>query len=148
MLSGSPASLFRGASRLNVELTLRALAAVNSGRIPADMLAPEFWMENRASSVTDYTYWGTRGWGEWMSDISEEFTGRVRYSLEEIVHADEDLVIASFRVSGRSAWSGEQLDFSWAGVTWFRDGKALRSVAYSTRQAALRALDDAAARAA
>lgn len=150
MRSGSPASPFyrSEASRLNVELAIEAIAAADAGRVPTDMLSPEFWMKNRASAVTDHTYWGAQGWREWMSDLSEEFVGAARYSLEEVLRAEDDFVLATYVVRGRSAWSGEPLEFRWAGVMWFRHGKVLRHVGCSTPAQALVAVEKAAARAA
>jgi hypothetical protein len=45
-----------------------------------------------------------------------------------------------FCIRGRGAFSEEDLEFRWAGVTWFRDGKALRAVGYPTRRDALHAV--------
>ncbi|HYM54026.1 MAG TPA: hypothetical protein VES97_01585 [Solirubrobacteraceae bacterium] len=126
-------------SQRNIELHAFAVAAVNAREVPWEILAPEFCMENRASSVTDYSYRGATGWSDWMSDIFEEFTEAARYELEEIVTATDDFVVASFCIVGPSARSGMPLSLRWTGVTWFRDGKATRAVAYATRNEALEA---------
>jgi len=49
-------------------------------------------------------------------------------------------VVAAFSVIGRGARSGQPLEFRWAGVTWFRDGKAIRAVGYTSRREALEAV--------
>jgi len=60
-------------SQRNVEVHDRVVEAVNAREVPEDVLAPGFRMENRASAATDYTYYGARGWNEWMSDLFESF---------------------------------------------------------------------------
>ena len=52
----------------------------------------------------------------------------------------EDFVVATFSVVGYGALSEEPLEFRWAGVTWFRDGKATRAIGYTTRREALEAV--------
>ena len=117
----------------NIELQRRVVAAVNAREVPEEILAPGFWMENRASSVTDYTYHGAAGWRDWMNDIFEEFAPNARYQLDDILATGEDFVIAAFCIAGRSARSGEPLEFRWTGVTWFRDAHAIRAVGYANR---------------
>ncbi len=123
----------------NIELHALAVAAVNAREVPTEILAPGFCMEHHASAVTDYTYHGATGWQDWMDDVFEEFVGSPTCELEEIVAAAEDCVVAILRVEGRSAHSGMPISFRWAGVTWFRDGKATRTVGYTTRDEALQA---------
>ncbi len=126
-------------SRINLKLHALAIAAVNAGEVPAEILARGFYMENRAFSVTDYTYRGAAGWREWMSDIFEEFSGRARLELEEIVEATDDFVVARMCIAGTSARSRMPLSLRWVGVTWFRDGKLICSVGYATRGEAVEA---------
>jgi hypothetical protein len=126
-------------SQENLELHARAVAAVRAREVPLEILAPGFWMENRAFSVTDYTYRGAAGWRDWMNDIFEEFTGRARYELERTLAATDDFVIACFCIVGRSARSGARLMLCWTGVTWFRDGKLICTVGYATSDEALEA---------
>jgi hypothetical protein len=126
-------------SQANVELQALAVAAVNAGQVPEELLALGFWMENHAFSVTDYTYRGTGGWREWMSDIFEEFAGRARLEIEEIIETTDDFVVARMCVVGTSARSRTPLSLRWVGVTWFRDGKLTCIVGYATRAEALEA---------
>ncbi|HXR29115.1 MAG TPA: nuclear transport factor 2 family protein [Solirubrobacteraceae bacterium] len=127
-------------SQRNVEVHDRVVEAVNAREVPEDVLAPGFRMENRASAATDYTYYGARGWNEWMSDLFESFADGARYAVEEIFAVGDDFVVAAFSVIGRGARSGQPLEFRWAGVTWFRDGKAIRAVGYTSRREALEAV--------
>ncbi len=124
----------------NLDVHARACAAVNAREVPTDILDSGFSMENRASAVTDQTYHGARGWGEWMSDVFEVFADGAVYSLDDVVACGEDFVVATFSVVGTGARSAEPLEFRWAGVTWFRDGKATRAVGYTTRREALEAV--------
>jgi hypothetical protein len=127
-------------SQRNIDVHDRAVEAVNAREVPEDILAPEFRMENHASAVTDYVYYGARGWREWMSDLFESFAEGARYGVEELLAVGEDFVAARFFVVGSGAGSGEPLEFRWAGVTWFRNGKAIRAIGYTSRREALNAV--------
>jgi ketosteroid isomerase-like protein len=124
----------------NIEIMSEFVAAANARRVPEDLLAPGFLMENRVSSVTDYEYHVADGWREWMTDVFEHFARGARYDIEEVLATGDDYVAAVFCIRGRGAFSEEDLEFRWAGVTWFRDGKALRAVGYPTRRDALHAV--------
>ncbi len=123
--------------RRNVQLHERAVAAVVARRVPTEILAPGFRLENRVTAVTDYTYHGATGWGEWMSDLFEMFADRARYGVEELIAAGDDFVAAMFCVQGVGARSRTTITFRWAGVTWFRNGQATLAVGYPTRADAL-----------
>ena len=127
-------------SQRNIELHDLGVAAVNARRVPEDLLAPDFRLENRVTAVTDHTYCGATGWREWMSDLFDVFSDGARYEVEEIIADGEDFVAAMLCVPGRGARSGLPLVFRWAGVTWFEDGKATRAVGYATRREALQAV--------
>jgi hypothetical protein len=117
------------------------VAAVRSRRVPVELLARGFRMENRAAAAVDFTYRGSRGWREWMSDLFEAFGDGARYDVRRLIAADDGYVMAAFEVAGASVWSHEQLRFSWIGVTWFRDGQATGVVGVTSRAQALTAID-------
>jgi ketosteroid isomerase-like protein len=123
----------------NLAAHSRAVAAVVAREVPSEILAPGFRLENRVTAVTDYTYQGEAGWREWMSDLFEMFEEGAEYG-EELITAGEDFVAANFRIEGVGARSGTPIQFSWVGVTWFRDGKATLAVGYPSRRDALRAV--------
>jgi ketosteroid isomerase-like protein len=125
----------------NIEVHARMVAAVRARQVPDGLLAPGFHLENHAAAAIDYTYRGARGWREWMSDLFEAFAEGACYGVEELIAADDDFVAAMFCVVGLSVWSGNRLEFSWAGVTWFREGKATHAVGYASRAAALKAVE-------
>lgn len=127
-------------SQRNIELQAKAVAAVNQGRVPEELLAPGFCMKNYASAVADYTYRGAAGWRDWMSDMLEEFTGRAQLRLDQVLSATDEYVMASFCLAGRSARSGAPLSFNWTGVTWFREGRATRAEGFTTREEAIDAV--------
>jgi ketosteroid isomerase-like protein len=127
-------------SQRNLDAHDRVVEAVNARRVPDDVLAAGFRMENRASAATDYTYYGARGWSEWMGDLFESFADGARYGVEELLAVGDDFVAAVFSVVGIGAGSGQPLEFRWAGVTWFRNGKAIRAVGYTSRSEALEAV--------
>ncbi len=127
-------------SERNVETVRGFVTAANAGRVPADLLAPGFRMENRVSSVTDYEYHGEEGFQEWFRDVFEHFGKGARYELEEVLATGEDFVVASYCISGPGAFSEELIQFRWVGVTWLREGKATRAAGFPSRQEALRAV--------
>jgi ketosteroid isomerase-like protein len=51
-----------------------------------------------------------------------------RYELDEIVAAEDELVIAVFRIAGRGARSNVPIAFRWVSLTWFRGGLIARIV--------------------
>lgn len=126
-------------SRPNLELQSLMVAAANARRVPGDILSPEFRMEHHASAVIDHTYRGETGWRDWLNDLFEDFTGEVRFRIENTIEAAEDFVVTIVCVSGRTVRTGTPLDFRWANVTWFADGCATRSIGYTTVEEALRA---------
>jgi hypothetical protein len=95
-------------------------------------------MENHAAAAIDYTYSGAHGWREWMADLFEPFTDGASYSLNDVIAVGDDFLAATYCVAGRSVWSGNALQFSWAAVTWFRADKATRVLAHASPAAALR----------
>jgi hypothetical protein len=125
----------------NAEVHARMVAAVIDREVPIELLAPGFHMENHAAAAIDYSYRGASGWREWMSDLFECFGEGARYRNEEILAVGEDLVAAMFCVEGPSVRSGNWLVFRWAAVTWFHDGQATHAVGYSSRTAALEAVE-------
>jgi ketosteroid isomerase-like protein len=128
------------AAKRNVELAARIVEAVGRRSVPEELLAAGFRMDNRTSSITDRTYHGARGVREWMGDLFEVFAPGARYAIDEVLATGEDYVVASYSLLGRGARSGTSLELRWTGVTWFRSGKAIRAVGYTTREEALRAV--------
>jgi len=125
----------------NLDAHRQVVEAVNAREVPEALLAPGFSMENRLSAVTDYSYHGAVGFADWMSDLFEVFAEGARYQVEEILAAGEDYVAAMFCVAGRGARSQLPLEFRWAGVTWFRGGRATKAVGYASPEEALKAVD-------
>jgi ketosteroid isomerase-like protein len=136
----APSAPQAGTSEPNIQLHARVVAAMKAGEVPSEILARGFYMRNCASSVSDYTYRGESGWREWMEDLFEEFAGKPRYELEQIVATGEDYVVAEYCIRGRSARSGMPLAFRWAGVTWFAHGALTRAAGYASRREALEAV--------
>ncbi len=121
----------------NVGTNTRLMAAVKPLGLPRGLLAPDFRLENRATAIADDVYWGERGLLEWVEDLLSVFEDGASYSIGEILHADDDSVVAAYRICGQGRFSGEELEFSWTGVTWFRDGQAIRGATYHSEADAL-----------
>ena len=67
------------------------------------------------------------------------FDDGAAYSIDEVVQAGEESVVAAYSICGRGASPGEELEFRWSGVTWFRDGEAIRGATYHSGDDALEA---------
>lgn len=103
------------------------------------MLAPDFRLDNHVTAVADDVYWGERGLREWKQDMLSVFEAGALYSIDGIIQAGPECVVAAYSISGRSRFSGEQLDFSWTGVTWFSHGEVVRAATYHSAAHALEA---------
>ncbi len=125
--------------RRNIDAHELVMGAVNARDVPGGLLAPGFRMENRVTAAASEVYCGERGWREWLDDLLAVFAQGARYSLDEIVEARDEFVVAIFSIRGRGAHSGDWIDFSWTGVTWFHNGQAVRAIAYPSREEALKA---------
>jgi len=123
--------------RRNIDAHELAMGVADAREVPDRLFAPGFQMENRVTAAADDVYYGEKGWREWLEDLHAAFADGACYAVEEIIKASDELVVASFSIRGCGAHSGNWIDFTWTGVTWFRDGLALRCVGYPTREEAL-----------
>jgi len=121
----------------NVELHRLMITAADAGRTPGSSLAADFVMRHRTSSITDYTYRGRDGWRDWLSDLFEEFSGPARLRIEQIVVADDAVVVATYCLEGTSVHDAAPIEFRWAGVTWFANRRATRSIGCTSVEEAL-----------
>ncbi len=126
-------------SQENVEILLRAVAAINAREVPEHLLAPDFRIENVSTAVTDKTYHGSEGARQWMSDFFDVLGEDARHEAEPIEVGD-DYVVSKLRIVGRGSSSGAPVDMRWYGVMWIREGKITRAVGYPNRRQALEAV--------
>jgi hypothetical protein len=132
-------------SQENVALFRRIIDAAN---LPTDeiegvltpLLVPGLRMENATTAVTDKTYYGVEGCLEWRADLAEGFAPGVRHEVEEILADSEEFVVGRQALIGTGAISGAPLHLRWVTVMWFENGKASRTVGYTTRREALEAV--------
>jgi ketosteroid isomerase-like protein len=131
-------------SQENVALFRRMIDIANvpeeAESLIAPLLAPEYRIENIVTAVTDKTYYGAKGCVEWFNDMSDAFAEGVRHEVEEIIAHGDDFVVGRMAIFGTGARSGAALRLRWIAVTWFRDGKAIRSEGYAHRREALERL--------
>lgn len=144
MTPGPPSS--RAATVLACETPIPSLAArrrildahrlvveaIDARNVPEHLLAPGFRMESHMSSVTDYSYHGAMGLRDWMNDVFEVFADDARFEVQEIVAVGHDHVVARFCISGHGGRSQMPLELRWVGVTWFRDGRAIRAAGFTS----------------
>jgi len=131
-------------SQENLELYERTVAAVNardlSDELAAEIIAPDYRIENAATAVTDKTYYGAAGVREWVRDMFEGMDEDSRYEIEEILADGEDYVVARVRLVGHGVRSGAPVTLRWVSVMWFEGGKATRGRGYLRRREALKAV--------
>lgn len=126
-------------SQENVDLVLDCAAAINARQVPSELLAPDLRLENVSTAVTDKTYRGVEGFGEWISDFFDVLDEDARHEAEPIA-VGEHYVVAKLRIVGHGAGSGAPVDMRWYGVMWIRDRKLAHVVGYATRREALEAV--------
>jgi hypothetical protein len=90
------------------------------------LLAPDLRLENVSTAVTDKTYRGVEGFGEWISDFFDVLDEDARHEAEPIA-VGEDCVVAKLRIVGHGAGSGAPVDMRWYGVTWIRGRELWKS---------------------
>jgi hypothetical protein len=98
-------------------------------------------MQQSITSATDYAYHGADGWRDWLNDIFEFFGNDTHCELVEVPLVGADFVVATVRLTGRSALSNSELELQWTSVTRFRDGLAIAAAAFATPDEALTSLD-------
>ncbi len=125
-------------SRANEEIVLRYTEAVSARRVPEELLAPDFRIENVITAVTDRTYHGAEGVRQWIADFFDVLDEDARYEVRPIASGD-DFVVGYSRIFGRGATSGMPVDLRFYGVAWIRGGKMVRAVGYPTRREAFAA---------
>jgi hypothetical protein len=92
-------------SQENVDLVLDCAAAINARQVPSELVAPDLRLENVSTAVTDKTYRGVEGFGEWISDFFDVLDEDARHEAEPIA-VGEDYVVAKLRIVGHGAGSG------------------------------------------
>jgi ketosteroid isomerase-like protein len=126
-------------SQRNVEVVLGCVAAINARRVPEEFLAPDFRMENVSTAVTEKTYEGAEGFGQWISDFFDVLDEGAQHEAEPIA-VGEGYVVAKTRLVGRGSGSGAPFDLRWYSVIWIRGEKVARVVGYASRREALEAV--------
>ena len=127
-------------SKENVDLVGRLTEAINSRVVPEDLLDPGIRLENVTTAVTNQVYTGFAGARKWMDDLYEAMDEDAAYETMEILAEGDDFVVAAVRFSGHGRASGAPLELRYVSVTWIRDGRICRGVAYGSRDEAFRAL--------
>jgi ketosteroid isomerase-like protein len=124
-------------SEENVEIVRRAFEEVNTrSELPRVFSHPDFELD-----LTDSGGPLVQGFDaaqETMREYWETFED-FHYEIEEVVHADEEHVVASVRDGGRMQGSGAEVWTRFFDVVTFRGGKVVRLSAHLDRNRALEA---------
>jgi ketosteroid isomerase-like protein len=128
-------------SQENVEAIRRVYKAASRRDREAfiDMLAEDVvWDLSRSAFPDARVYHGKEGAREWLSGMEDAFEG-LDYGAEEITDLGQDRVLVVLRVKGRGEFSKIGVDYRFATVMTFRDGKVVRMDRYGDRAEALEA---------
>ena len=124
-----------------MELARRAFDAVQTGGLPAalDFLHPEIEFEPPEEALERRgSFKGHAAVRERWDVLLEPFAD-VRIEPEEFVEANDETVVAVFRIHARGRASGVPVEMRLAHVLTIRDGKAVRMKAYLDPEEAKRA---------
>jgi ketosteroid isomerase-like protein len=124
----------------NVELARRCFEAFNQGGLPAveSFLDPEIVFDQSRSPFPDAgIYHGIEGVREWFDGLSDAF-GDVDYDLEQVRDLGERVAVL-LRVSGRGPGSGIEVEYTFAPLLTFREGKIVRMDRFTEWEEALAA---------
>jgi ketosteroid isomerase-like protein len=116
----------------NVELARRAFEAIEAGGLSAalDFLDPEIEFEPPDEALEQRgTFKGRQAVRDRWNLLLEPFED-VRMKAEEFVEANDETVVAVFRIRARGKASGAPVEMLLAHVITVRDGKAVRLRAY------------------
>jgi ketosteroid isomerase-like protein len=125
----------------NLELVRRAFeAAIRRPRPDFTtvnaLFHPDHELVTPLSRLEGATYGGAAGFGAWLRSRGEDWDG-LTFRLEQVVELDEDRVLLASAFMGRSKRGGVPIEQVQGLVVSVRDGKVVRTEAYSTVDEAL-----------
>jgi ketosteroid isomerase-like protein len=101
-----------------------------------EALDPEIELINFDTFPVTKPYYGWDGVVEWLVDMSEPFD-EFKFELVDILGYDDERVVTTYRVTGRSRMGGPPFELVWGAVVTFRDGKIVRTEGFRTSEEAL-----------
>jgi len=105
-------------------------------RLRIDLFDEDIEIRNVEGSATASGYRGHDGVRKWAIEVWEVFS-EVRHEVLEVVEApDGESVVSVQRTRGRMRHSGLEVEYRWAGVWRFRDGKVRSAHGYRSRTTA------------
>jgi ketosteroid isomerase-like protein len=108
------------------------------GVFPTEYLDPKIELINFDTFPVTRPYHGWDGVLEWLSDVSEPFED-FRFEVVDLLAHDDERVVTTYRMSGKSRTGGPPFELVWGGVATFRNGKVLRIQGFRTTEEALEA---------
>jgi ketosteroid isomerase-like protein len=108
-----------------------------------DMFAEDVvWDVSRSPFPDGRIYHGLEGVQEWFRDVANAFEN-LSYEVEEITDLGHDQVLVVTRMTGRGQFSKIGVDYRFAPLFTFRNGKVVRMDRYNSRSEALHAVEKA-----
>ena len=104
-----------------------------------DLCDEQIEIRNPATFPVADEYHGHDGVRQWATEVWEVFSN-LHHEVEEIIEkGDGETVVSVQRTQGRMRHTGMQMDLPWAAVWTLRNGRALSSHGYMSREEALEA---------
>ena len=128
-------------SQENVELVRRAYEAFNRGDIDGALavLASDFeYTPSGAIPGVSETFRGPEGFRRFVGWLLDQFDD-VQFEINDVIGDDDDQLVFRHTNRGRGRRSGAETSWDVWQVVRFRDGKAVRARAFTTREEALEA---------
>jgi ketosteroid isomerase-like protein len=127
-----------------VEIARRALAAFegtgDQEALLLELCAEDIvWDVSRSDFPDKRIYHGLEGVREWMRGLDDAFEDLL-WEFERITDFGEDRVLVVTRVTGRGQFSKIGIDYRFAQVYTFRNGRVVRMDRYGDSAEALRAV--------
>jgi ketosteroid isomerase-like protein len=125
----------------NLELVRRAFAAAIRRPRPDfatvnALFHPDHELVTPLSRLEGATHSGAAGFGDWLRSRGEDWDG-LTFRLDQLVALDEDRVLVASSFMGRSKRGGVPIEQVQGLVVSVRDGKVVRTEAYSSVDEAL-----------
>lgn len=111
-----------------------------SGVPDFDVLDPAIELINFDTFPVSEPYYGWDGVLAWLVDMSEPFDD-FRFELGEVLAHNDEQVVVTFRVRGKSQTGGPDFELVWGGIVSFRDRKIVRVESFRTSEEALAAAE-------
>jgi ketosteroid isomerase-like protein len=127
-------------SQRNVELVRGGFEALNAGEPDFSIYHPALVYHPRSDEPDPSPHVGREAFERLASGFLEAFSD-LAFEVQELIDADEDIVVASTVMRGRGSASGADVTDAYVFVYRLRDGLVVEGWEYKTTEEALKAME-------